>query len=150
MSSKAKATSRPSGRRRNITLAADGAKRKIPKSGAKIIRPDDPGHHDVTFERFSAIVLKAGLEKIENTLSFKPPDDGFRIGLLRVLWRFYSNSLPEAGVMFNRKANPRRDIRMQAYRQRLPKRTANRRRGVGARSALDRIARGELRQLYNV
>jgi hypothetical protein len=76
-------------------------KRKIPKSGAEIIRPDDPGH-SVTFERFSAIVREAGLEKIESTLGFKPPDDGFRHWLLRVLWHFYSNSLPEAGVMFNR------------------------------------------------
>jgi hypothetical protein len=70
---------------------------------AKLIRPDDPGH-GVTFERFSEIVLDAGLEKIEKELERA---SGLAARLKRsaaLIWRSrdpaITNPLAPFGTMF--------------------------------------------------
>ena len=79
---------------------------------AKLIRPDDRGH-SVTFECFSALILHERLEKIEITLAITSPSDGFRRSLIRFLWHFYCNSLPEAATMASR-AVLKRELRSAA------------------------------------
>ena len=59
----------------------------------RLIRLD----HGVTFERFSALVLREerNLTKIEKTLGIHSPDTGFRNSLIGgLLWGFYRSCLP--------------------------------------------------------
>ena len=58
--------------------------------------------HGITFEAFSALIRKQKLEKIEKTLQLELPCDGFRDCLVRILWRFYLNCLPEAHIRNSR------------------------------------------------
>jgi hypothetical protein len=74
------------------------------QSGAKLIRPGDPGHGVIACEHFAALIPKRGLKKIEETIGITPPSEGFRRSLIKGLWVFYRNSPRRADVMFSRAA----------------------------------------------
>jgi hypothetical protein len=56
----------------------------------------------ITRARFSALVSREPLNKIEATLDIPSRSDGFRSSLTQILWRFYCNSVPETRTIYSR------------------------------------------------
>jgi hypothetical protein len=76
-----------------------------------ITTPDE--EHRQNFDAFSARVKKQRLDKIEKILAIPSPSDGFRVWLIKVLWRLDRNSQRRARVMSSR-ADLKAELRKSA------------------------------------